>query len=256
MNINIIIANSNGNNFVLMKNVPKNLLTNDKIKNICKDYKTDGLIILDTLDTKKLSMNYYNNDGSWETLCVNGLLCAGKLLNSIYKKNNFEIQSANQCYKIYVKNDSIKISMPKPEYKSQKIITNNFEGYYIDSGAKHFVINQKTSWPNKDKIIEISRKIRYDQDLFPDGINVNFYKIINHNTLEIKTYEKGIENIMESCASGSFACAFHYHFNNKVKSLINIINEGGNYLSTFNEKYSNNAIISNSIIEYEDNIIL
>ena len=72
-------------------------------------------------------MDYYNNDGSWETLCINGLRWATMLL-----------------------------------------------------------INEL---------------------LFPYGINVNYYKVIGSNTKEVKTYEKGIESTMQSCASGSFVCA-------------------------------------------------
>lgn len=49
--------------------------------------------------------------------------------------------------------------------------------------------------------------------LFPYEINVNYYKVIGSNTIEVKTYEKGIESTMQSCASGSFVCA--YDFSNK-----------------------------------------
>ena len=44
--------------------------------------------------------------------------------------------------------------------------------------------------------------------LFPYEINVNYYKVIGSNTIEVKTYEKGIESMMQSCASGSFVCAY------------------------------------------------
>ena len=61
---------------------------------------------------------------------------------------------------------------------------------------------------------------------------------------------------MNSCASGSYACAFHYHKNKKLTSSINIINPGGKYLSIFENNYKNNYIISNGIIEYHDFIEL
>ena len=256
MNIKIIKANSNGNSFVLIKNVSKDLLNSNQIINICNRHNTDGLILLNIININNITMDYYNNDGSWETLCINGLLCAGKLLNLAYKIDNIDITCNYQNYKIKIYKDSIEISIPRPIYKSKKIFIDNLKGYYLDSGAKHFIIHQKSIWPDNKNIINISRKIRYNKELFPDGININFYKVINNNTLEIKTYEKGIENLMESCASGSFACAFHYHYKNKLISPIHIINNGGNYLSTFNDNYKHNTIISNSIIEYEDNILL
>ena len=50
------------------------------------------------------------------------------------------------------------------------------QGYYIDSGAKHFIINHEGMWSNDDIIINTSKKIRYNKELFPEGINVNFFK--------------------------------------------------------------------------------
>ena len=84
----------------------------------------------------------------------------------------------------------------------------NFSGYYIYAGAKHFVIEYSDEW-ERNEILEIkAKKIRFNS-FFLNGVNVNFYKIINYNTIEVKTYEKGIEKMMLSCASGSFACAYH-----------------------------------------------
>ena len=40
--------------------------------------------------------------------------------------------------------------------------------------------------------------IRNNSIFHPLGINVNYYKMIDKNTLAVKTYEKGIEKIMDS----------------------------------------------------------
>ena len=52
------------------------------------------------------------------------------------------------------------------------------KGTYIDSGAKHFIIEVK-EWDNNFELIEIAKKIRYNKGLFPDGTNVNFFKLLN-----------------------------------------------------------------------------
>ena len=46
---------------------------------------------------------------------------------------------------------------------------------------------------DKKQILNLAKKIRYNTKTFPDGVNVNFYKVVNHDTIEVKTYEKGIE---------------------------------------------------------------
>jgi len=251
MKIRITKANAHGNSFILINNIINiDLINNKIISNICSKHNTDGLIILDSSDTNNIKMDYYNNDGSWETLCVNGLLCTGELLSNIYSKNSFDIHCGDGIHTINKDNNLFNISMPKPIYKSKKIEVENIQGYYIDSGAKHFIINHEGMWSNDDIIINTSKKIRYNKELFPEGINVNFFKIINKNTIEVKTYEKGIEALMNSCASGSFACAFHYHHRYNINSDINIINKGGSYVSIFTNDYNNNFIASKGIIEY------
>tara|TARA_Y100000590_G_scaffold421239_1_gene524714 strand:- start:1824 stop:2594 length:771 start_codon:yes stop_codon:yes gene_type:complete len=253
MKIKIIKANANGNSFIIINNIKNNMLIDDSfIKLLCNKHNADGFIILDSNDINAISMEYYNNDGSWETLCINGLICSAKLLHMDYQKNNLKVKCGDGLHEIKKNGDLFQVTMPKPKYKSKKIKLAGVEGYYIDSGAKHFVVHQKHPWPNDNLLIKTAQEIRYNKKIFPDGINVNFYKITTENTLDIKTYEKGIEKLMDSCASGSFACAFDYHKNNKSKSLINIINPGGKYLSIFNNNYNDNYIISDCLIEYHD----
>ena len=113
-----------------------------------------------------------------------------------------------------------------------------------------------------------AKKIRHNKILFPDGINVNFYKIINKNTIEVRTYEKGVEALMLSCVSGSFACAYHFCKRTNTQNEINIMNPGGNFLCSFKnnkkvnslDSYLNeieflknsNSIQSTGEIEYQD----
>tara|TARA_Y100001970_G_C14149357_1_gene811778 strand:- start:799 stop:1551 length:753 start_codon:yes stop_codon:yes gene_type:complete len=247
MNKKIILGNSNGNTFVIIEN--DNAKINSKsIKNMCLRYKTDALIHINNTNINNISMNYYNNDGTWETLCLNGLTCIGLVLQKKFLKNLFIVKCGPKKYKLNIlKNGGVKLKVPEPIYKSDKIAYSTFSGFYIDSGAKHFVINIHSKWPNDDHLIDIAQKIRYDLKTFPDGINVNFYKKINQNTIEVKTYEKGIEKLMDSCSSGNLAAAFVFH--NKQKN-ITVFNKGGSISITFGTSYQNNYLFNNAILNY------
>ena len=88
---------------------------------------------------------------------------------------------------------NVAITIFPPEYTSDEIIVENLSGFSVNSGAKHFVIEIK---PNVElDWAIIGQKIRYSSQ-FPNGTNVNFVKKINNNTLEVITYEKGVEKIM------------------------------------------------------------
>ena len=258
MKIKLTKANANGNSFILINNIPKKSLINSSIiSDICNQYNTDGLIMLNSSNINNIIMDYYNNDGSWETLCINGLTCIGLLLNNTLSKKKFEINCGSSIYSINIlKNNYIKISMPEPKYKSKKISVENLEGFYIDSGAKHFVTEINSKWPSDNEIKNIAKRIRYNKKLFPDGINVNFYQVFDTESLKIKTYEKGIEDLMQSCASGSYACAYHCHYKNMLKGNIKIINPGGEFEISFNKDYTKNYITNKAKLEFSSLINL
>ena len=43
-------------------------------------------------------MDYYNNDGTWETFCLNGVICASLILKKEFDKNCFDIISNKILY--------------------------------------------------------------------------------------------------------------------------------------------------------------
>ena len=259
MKIEITKINANGNNFIIINdfNFDNNLLTKKIINRICNKFKTDGLIKIDIDKNNKniFTMNYFNNDGSWETLCMNGLTCSGFLLGHKMFKKNLKIKSNNILYHInIIDNNKIKIKIPLPQYKLKDIIIDNINGDYIDSGAKHFITEVKT-FDNDDILIKTAQKIRYNKKIFPEGINVNFFKILNTLSIEVKTYEKGIEKLMDSCASGSYACAYDAYQKNKLQNSIKIINPGGNFKIIF-EQNQDCYLINKAHLEYNQNIDL
>ena len=81
-------------------------------------------------------------------------------------------------------------------------------------------------------------------------------KAINKNTIEVKTYEKGVEKLMDSCASGSYACVYDSYVKNKIENKITIINPGGKFDIMFNDKNQNFYIFNSAILEYHDMIDL
>ena len=246
----IITGNANGNTFVIIENNDYKISTN-LIQELCLQYKTDALIHLKNIHLNTLSMDYYNNDGTWETFCLNGLTCVGLILKNKFSNKSFIIKCGPKKYKLNILDDkNVRIELPKPEYKSDKIKFDNYEGYYIDSGAKHFIINLNSSWPDNTELVKNAQKIRYNLNKFPNGINVNFYKVINHNTIEVITYEKGVEKLMDSCASGSYAAAFHFHTG---QNEIFIINKGGRFSVQFRSSIKKSYLLNKGQIEYTNN---
>ena len=257
MEIPFYKCNGNGNDFIIVVNNDEfktSIFTTSFIKKICKINKNkvvDGFILLNN-KKNKVYIDYFNNDGSWETLCLNGLRCSSLLLSR--KKNVYKIKI--ECNKkIYstkvLENNYVKVLLSKPIYKIKNINIDNFYGSYIDSGAKHFVSQYNWDSSFHSKVESISREIRFNKSIFPNGVNVNFYKILDSSTIKVITYEKGIESMMSSCASGSLACAYDYSMKNNVFGKIKIINDGGELEINFDENYMNNTLTGKAVIEYK-----
>ena len=257
MKIQFYKCNANGNTFIIVfhnNKLPNNFLTIEKIKSYClksSDQLVDGLIILNRTGNS-FFMDYYNNDGTWETLCLNGLRCASLLIFKKLKIKNVSIICNKIVYNTAImENDYVKVDLSKPNYKLNNLKVVNLIGDFIDSGAKHFVIKYIEEWPINENLEKISKKIRYNTPLFPEGTNVNFYKIISKNKIQVKTYEKGVEAMMNSCASGSFACAYDYSIKEKILGDIEVVNDGGNFIISFNKDYKKSTLIGKAEIEYK-----
>ena len=233
-------ANGAGNSFIIIFN--QNDLYNfgkSFIRKIC-NYNTknryDGFIVV---SKKELiyHLDYFNCDGSWETLCINGSRCVASLL---FKKNlverNFVLSTGDGLHQVVVYDiNKIKVSMNTPLLVKNNMQVEQFRGSFINSGAKHFTVETKNVLP-KNVLID-GKKIRYSANHFPDGINVNFYKILSEHEIEITTYEKGIEDVVKSCASGAVACCFDAHNKGLIDSPCSITTVGGRLVCEFDNSW-------------------
>ena len=214
MKIPFYKCNGNGNTFILVlhnNTIKESIFNPIQIQKFCSSIENkliDGLILINNKNNK-IIMNYFNNDGSWETFCLNGLRCSSLLLRKKLNKKSINIICNNKLYKTKNLNDDfIQVELTKPTYKLKNVELDSYIGNFINSGAKHFVINHNNKWPSKNKLKEQLRKIRFNKLFSPKGTNVNFYKEIDSKTIRVKTYEKGIESMMQSCTSESFVCAY------------------------------------------------
>ena len=232
---------ANGNDFILVmdKSFPEKLRNADVISRLCDRHTgigADGLFVISSSEEYNFFLDYYNADGSWETLCANGSRCAVHFMH-----NRVGLDGTNMVFgagdgfhsaKI-LNNGNVLMSMGRPEYKSASISLEGVDGFFIDTGARHFVCESNNLDDNY--ILTVGRKIRFASEFQPHGINVNFYRFANNNNVEIKTYEKGVEQIVLSCASGSAAVVFHLSQINALKSPTTTYSSGGKLIYVFDK---------------------
>jgi len=257
--IPFVKAHGNGNDTIIFikENCSSIIKDADFIKQICKrrtGIGSDCVIILSKVSNYDFKMDYYNSDGTWETFCANGARCAVKYLyqkKMISSKTQF--LAGDGKHEAKVEKNKIFLKIKSPQIISKKLKIENYEGYLVDSGAKHFCI-----WVNNLEEIEniesICKNIRYSKEFMPKGVNVNFFEIINTDLIQVYTYEKGVEKMMLSCGSGSVASSFICSKLITIKDQIKAINPGGELIISFNKEWSNVWLKGESEILFESEL--
>jgi diaminopimelate epimerase len=233
---------ANGNDFILVldTNFPKNLRVAEILSRLCSRHTgigADGLFVISPSDNYDFFLDYYNADGSWETLCANGSRCAAKFMfdsGNAKRKLKFETGAGIHAAEV-ISDGRVVMSMKTPEYKSESLSPEGVNGFFVNSGARHFVCQSKNL--EDAYVLDMGRKIRNSPEFQPGGINVNFYHHSKNNFIDIKTYEKGVEQVMLSCASGSAAVVFHLSQINEITSPVITCSAGGKLVFTFDDDW-------------------
>ena len=188
-------CHANGNDFIItnLDDFPEEMRIKHIIARLCCRHTgigADGLFVVSPSNKYDFILDYYNSDGSWETLCANGSRCAVRFMHQCERIDNKTVFLAGDgphAAKIH-KNGVISMKMSTPEYRSELLSPEGCSGYFVDSGARHFVCFSDNL--DDEYVFDMGRKIRNAPDFQPKGINVNFYQVINRSKVKIKTYEK------------------------------------------------------------------
>lgn len=242
-----------GNDFVLFdkKLNPDLTLSGESIKKICDrrfGVGADGIIVIDDSLDLNFEMEYYNSDGSTGSLCGNGARCAIKY-GTLSNRNVNELirfKSNGKEYSGKMLNlDSIRFYLNQPEGLRLNfnvgVAGKKVNASFVNTGAPHLVINLNdllsseilTDLNSNDfeslPVYDLGREIRFSKDFAPDGVNVNFIKIGEQN-IEIRTYERGVENETLACGTGSVAAAIILYENYNVNPPVELKTKGGRFL--------------------------
>jgi diaminopimelate epimerase len=100
---------------------------------------------------------------------------------------------------------------------------------FINTGVPHVIIFIDDI-ENID-VIKYGKIIRHHKIFAPEGTNVNFVKVIQNNTILVRTYERGVEDETLACGTGITASGIISVIKDFTKSPVNVIARGGDLLS-------------------------
>lgn len=213
-----------GNDFVMIDNRDQRFDKSNLslISHLCDrrfGIGADGVILIEESASSDFEMIYFNPDGS-QSLCGNGSRCAvmfACFLQIIEDETTFMAIDGEHTARI----DGDLVHLKMHDVESYEEIG---EDYLIDTGSPHY-IKYVESIDTIDPIAE-GRSIRYSERFSEKGVNVNFLEKVNTNTLNIRTYERGVEGETLSCGTGCTAAALSLGVQQELAS-VNLQAQGG-----------------------------
>ena len=174
----------------------------------------DGLIILEESSESDFRMRYFNSDGREGTMCGNGGRCItlfAARLGIIRHEATFEgIDGLHRA--TLIDYNSVRLRL-----KDVEGIKPLEDGYLLNTGSPHFVkFVPRVDTLNVD---QLGKEIRSQQRFGKGGVNVNFVAQTGApGTIEVRTFERGVEAETLSCGTGVTAAAicsfFHFRTDN------------------------------------------
>jgi diaminopimelate epimerase len=230
-----------GNDFVVIDNrVAKIADGGELARRICTralSVGADGLILVESSARATFRMRYYNSDGSLGAFCGNGTRCAARFafLNVIAGRKMTIETDAGIVGAEMGEGGQVSISIPPPyAFRPKRPVTlgmqtgvaQTIHGSSIIVGVPHYVIFLRGElW--QQEIAQLGRAVRRHPELQPDGANVNFVVIRDDHSIEVRTYERGVEAETLSCGSGVVASAVTSALFSKVKSPVAVLTRSG-----------------------------
>ena len=198
-----------GNDFILLDGRKATAsLTSEGIAALCHRHfgvGADGLIIISPKEGFDFEMIYFNSDGSPANMCGNGARCAtafASMLGIIGNEGKFLAGDGPHSANVdKISNSEWQVEISMRDVAIPDVFGDNTE---INTGTSHLV----KIVPDVSEIDTISegRKIRYSEKYAREGINVDWVSI-GESQLNVRTYERGVENETLSCGTGVTACA-------------------------------------------------
>lgn len=228
-----------GNDFVLIDNRNNEIqLDGATVAKLCDrrfGIGADGLMLLELMPGADYRMVYFNSDGNLSTLCGNGSRCMAAFAHKLgIIGSQAKFMAADGLHDILINQDqSISLKMADIRH-----IEKGNDFYFLNTGSPHYV--KIVEDVNDIDVVQAGKTIRYNDRFKEEGTNVNFISV-NDGQVNIRTYERGVENETLSCGTGATACAIVAAINGLVDKNQAFLNTRGGILKvTFDKVLESN----------------
>ena len=232
-----------GNDFVIIDNraqrVPASAME-EWARRVCRKsfgVGADGLIFLD--DAPQGSgfdyiWHFYNADGSRAEMCGNGSRCAARLANMLGMAGPEHVlgTDAGGIAAKVLPDGQVRVRLTKPHGLRTAIALNvdgqSLTAHFVNTGVPHTVVFFDDV--STVDVKALGRAIRFHPEFAPAGTNANFVSVTGLGSLNLRTYERGVEDETYACGTGACASAAVAHALGLTGPDVEVTTSGGEVL--------------------------
>lgn len=193
----------------------------------------DGLLVVERSSVADFRMRIFNADGSEGEMCGNGARCIARFA--------FErgIAPASMCFETLagpmrarVEGRFVEVDMGVSSFSTGWVDRPlsaeglSFRSCFLWVGVPHLILFVDEELP-REVCVCVGRTFRYSTDLFPEGTNVSFVRPVGRGELVAVTYERGVEDLTDSCGTGCVAASLSACVSLGMGSPVEVHNPGG-----------------------------
>lgn len=205
----------------------------------------DGIITISKSDKADFFMQIYNADGSKGEMCGNGIRCVGKYVydNKLTYKTKLSIETLAGIKYLDLnvvdgKVETVKVNMGNamlhdgtPVDKDKcihklNILDKEFEVMDVSMGNPHTIIFVPEI---TDELVHVYGPLIEKNEFYPNRTNVEFIKVIDESTIEMRVLERGSGETF-ACGTGASASAVAYLLKYNLDNEVRVKLLGGDLL--------------------------
>ena len=227
--------NGAGNDFMVIDARDQKLDLAPLAAELCKLTGADGFMAIDYSDCADFRLHFYNSDGTRGEMCGNGARCICRYAYELgIAEENMVVQTDAGLVKGQRINEDIyQVELNLPSVVDLNRLPNAAYVELGNPGVPHSVTEiPGLQWEMREKLREFANNMRHNS-AFPKGANANLYTWLDDTTVRILTYERGVEDYMLACGTGSGSTAVTLWKEGKVPGgVLTMKNPGGDLTVT------------------------
>ena len=225
-----------GNDFIVVDGpfVP----TGEAVRQWCErrtGIGADGVLVIEPIDEARMSMRYWNADGSEAEMCGNGLRCVARLAydREWVTGREFVVDTAAGSHPVTVMDDSVVAWVGEPvRFRTDTLAIAGFDVHPFAVGNPHAVlfVDDVDGAP----VSEVGPVIENDP-MFPNRTNVEFVQVLDGGGIRARIWERGVGETQAS-GTGATAAAYVAHTVADVPAPVEVHLTGGTLTISFDEE--------------------